>query len=68
MTKGRKTTQEERAEIVAFCIEHNYASITSPPPRDETSPPAAQQGEMKEFIQLTFSFCFLVSLLDRGAH
>ena len=27
MTKGRKTTQEERAQIVAFCIEHgkNYA-------------------------------------------
>lgn len=26
MTKGRKTTQEERGEIVAFCIEHgkNY--------------------------------------------
>ena len=24
MTKGRKTTQEERIEIVAFCIEHNY--------------------------------------------
>ena len=24
MTKGRKTTQEERANIVAFCIEHNY--------------------------------------------
>ena len=24
MTKGRKTTQEERAEIVAFCIENNY--------------------------------------------
>lgn len=26
MTKGRKTTQEERAQIVAFCIEHgkNY--------------------------------------------
>ena len=24
MTKGRKTTQEERAKIVAFCIEHNY--------------------------------------------
>ena len=23
MTKGRKTTQEERAEMVAFCIEHN---------------------------------------------
>ena len=23
MTKGRKTTQEERAEIVAYCIEHN---------------------------------------------
>ena len=23
MTKGRKTTQEERATIVAFCIEHN---------------------------------------------
>lgn len=23
MTKGRKTTQEERADIVAFCIEHN---------------------------------------------
>ena len=23
MTKGRKTTQEKRAEIVAFCIEHN---------------------------------------------
>ena len=23
MTKGRKTTQTERAEIVAFCIEHN---------------------------------------------
>ena len=23
MTKGRKTTQEERAEIVAFCFEHN---------------------------------------------
>ena len=23
LTKGRKTTQEERAEIVAFCIEHN---------------------------------------------
>ena len=23
MTKGRKTTQEERAEIVAFCIEHS---------------------------------------------
>ena len=23
-TKGRKTTQEERAKIVAFCIEHNY--------------------------------------------
>ena len=23
MTKGRKTTQEERAEIVAFCIAHN---------------------------------------------
>ena len=23
MTKGIKTTQEERAEIVAFCIEHN---------------------------------------------
>ena len=22
MTKGRKTTQEERAELVAFCIEH----------------------------------------------
>lgn len=22
MTRGRKTTQEERAEIVAFCIEH----------------------------------------------
>ena len=22
MTKGRKTTQEERSEIVAFCIEH----------------------------------------------
>ena len=22
MTKGRKTTQEERAQIVAFCIEH----------------------------------------------
>ena len=22
MTKGRKTTQQERAEIVAFCIEH----------------------------------------------
>ena len=22
MTKGRKTTQEERGEIVAFCIEH----------------------------------------------
>ena len=27
MTKGRKTTQEERSQIVAFCIEHgkNYA-------------------------------------------
>ena len=24
MIKGRKTTQEERAKIVAFCIEHNY--------------------------------------------
>ena len=24
MTKGRKTTQEDRAKIVAFCIEHNY--------------------------------------------
>ena len=24
MTKGRKTTQEERAKIVAFCIENNY--------------------------------------------
>ena len=24
MTSGRKTTQEERAKIVAFCIEHNY--------------------------------------------
>ena len=24
MTGGRKTTQEERAKIVAFCIEHNY--------------------------------------------
>ena len=24
MTKGRKTTQKERAKIVAFCIEHNY--------------------------------------------
>ena len=24
MTKGGKTTQEERAKIVAFCIEHNY--------------------------------------------
>ena len=24
MTKGRKTIQEERAKIVAFCIEHNY--------------------------------------------
>ena len=24
MTKGRKTTQEERVKIVAFCIEHNY--------------------------------------------
>lgn len=23
MTKGRKTTQEERAEIVAFCIKHD---------------------------------------------
>lgn len=23
MNKGRKTTQEERAEIVAFCIENN---------------------------------------------
>ena len=23
MTQGRKTTQEERAEIVAFCLEHN---------------------------------------------
>lgn len=23
MTNGRKTTQEERAEIVAFCLEHN---------------------------------------------
>ncbi len=23
MTKGRKTTQEERSEIVVFCIEHN---------------------------------------------
>ena len=23
MTKGRRTTQEERADIVAFCIEHN---------------------------------------------
>ena len=23
MTKGRKTTQEERTEIVAFCLEHN---------------------------------------------
>ena len=23
MTKGRKTTQEERAQIVAFCIEHS---------------------------------------------
>lgn len=22
MTKGRKTTQQERAEIVAFCLEH----------------------------------------------
>ena len=22
MTKGRKTTQEERSKIVAFCIEH----------------------------------------------
>jgi len=22
MTKGRKTTEKERAEIVAFCIEH----------------------------------------------
>lgn len=22
MTKGRKTTEQERAEIVAFCIEH----------------------------------------------
>ena len=22
MTKGRKTTQEERAQMVAFCIEH----------------------------------------------
>lgn len=22
MTKGRKTTQQERTEIVAFCIEH----------------------------------------------
>ena len=22
MTKGRKTTQEERSQIVAFCIEH----------------------------------------------
>ena len=28
MTKGRKTTQEERAEIVAFCIEHNIAVET----------------------------------------
>lgn len=25
MIKGRKTTQEERAEIVAFCIEHGKA-------------------------------------------
>ena len=24
MSKGRKTTQEERTEIVEFCIEHNY--------------------------------------------
>lgn len=23
MTKGRKTTQKERVEIVAFCIEYN---------------------------------------------
>ncbi|MBQ8523606.1 MAG: hypothetical protein IJ457_03175, partial [Clostridia bacterium] len=44
----------------------HLASITSPPPRDEKSPPAAQQGEMKEFIQLTYSFCFLACLLDRG--
>ena len=22
MTKGKKTTQQERAEIVAFCLEH----------------------------------------------
>ena len=27
MTKGRKTTQEERAEIVAFCIEHGKGNI-----------------------------------------
>ena len=27
MTKGRKTTQEERAKIVAFCIEHTRKNI-----------------------------------------
>ena len=29
MTKGRKTTQEERIEIVAFCLENgkNYAKV-----------------------------------------
>ena len=32
MTKGRKTTQEERAQIVAFCIEHakDYALTVEP--------------------------------------
>ena len=24
ITNGRKTTQEERTKIVAFCVEHNY--------------------------------------------
>lgn len=28
MTKGRKTTEEERAEIVAFCIEHGGFQYT----------------------------------------
>ena len=27
MTKGRKTTQKERAEIVAFCIEQDRKSV-----------------------------------------
>ena len=51
---------QKRLNCMTPC-EYYFATAAS-----RKSPPAVQQGEMKESIQLTYSFCFFVCLLDRG--